>query len=190
MNKLKLAKLMTVLGLAALTLLAAGCVPRFFLESGIPDVVVVAKTPSSSQIPAPGVDAHFVYVDDYFIMEEPLTDQSYVYAAVAKMVVAPSPATDNRGKFRRLMDNQEVWTRYYAKTRIATRADMIVDKEVFFLNYLDSYGNYRAPESLSETQNSWWFKARVSGTADLHRGFLTIGGGYNVSLNALRVAVP
>ena len=190
MNKLMLAKLITLIGTAALTLFAAGCVPRFFLDSGFPDVAVVAKTPSSSQIPAPGVDAHFVYVDDYFITEEPLTNQSYVYAAVAKMIVAPSPATDNRGKFRRLMDNQEVWTRYYAKTRIATNADFTADKEVFFLNFLDSYGNYRAPESLSETQNSWWFKAKISGTTELHRGFLTVGGTYNVSLTALRVAVP
>lgn len=189
MNKFMMAKLLAVLGSAALMLMVSGCMPNF-LNSGLPDVVVVAKTPSTSQIPAPGVDAHFVYVDDYFIMEELLTDQSYVYASVAKMVIAPSPATNNRGKFRRVMDNQEIWTSYYAKTRIATSSDFVSGKQVFFLNFLDSYGNYRAPENLSETQNSWWYQAKISGISDMHRGFLTVGGGYNVNLNALRVAVP
>lgn len=176
------------LPVAIVILFGTACVPGFLMRAGTPDVVVVSPNANASQVTSPGSDAHFVQVDDYFVMEQPLAGQGFVYSALGKMLTAPAPKTDNKGKFRRLPDNQELWTQYYTKTRIAQAADYVLNKEVFFSNYLDSYGNYRAPESLAEAQNGWWMKARVSDISELHKGFLTVSGGYRVNLNALRVA--
>ena len=174
------------LSAALLLLLCAACMPRFLINAATPDVVVVS--PSASQVTAPGSDAHFVQVDDYFVLEQALTDQSFVYAALGKMLTAPGINTNNQGRFRRVLDNQEVWTQFYGKTRIARAADYILNQEVYFPNQLDSYGNYRAPESSSEARSGWWMKARVTDISELHKGFLTVSGGYKVNLNALRVA--
>ena len=178
--------LLTVIIAALLLVLLSACMPRFLYNAATPDVVVVS--PSTSQVTAPGSDAHFVQVDDYFVLEQPLTDQSFVYAALGKMLTAPGTNTNSQGKFRRDLDNQEIWTQYFGKTRIARTADYILNQEVVFPNFMDSYGNYRAPESSTEARTGWWMKARVTDISELHKGFLTVSGGYKVNLNALRVA--
>jgi hypothetical protein len=177
-------------GIAILIILTSGCVPGFMLDSGIPDVVVVAQAPATSQVTSPAADAHFVVVNDYFIMEQPLVDQSYVYSAIARMEMAPSPATNDQGKFRRLLDDQAVWTKHYTKTRIARDTDFVEEVEIFFLNVVDDNGIYRAPQSSSECQTGWWYKARVTDISEKHRGFLTVSGGFRVHLNAIRVPIP
>lgn len=178
-----------IAAISILMILISGCVPRFILDSGIPDVVVVAQSPATSQVTSPAADAHYVVVNDYLIMEQPLVDQTYVYSAIARMEMAPSPATNDRGKFRRLLDDQMVWTEHYAKTRIAKSADLVEENEIFFLNIVDDEGIYRAPQSLSESQSNWWYKARVTDISEKHRGFLTVSGGFRVHLNAIRVAI-
>lgn len=170
--------------LAALPILT-GCVPRF-LNSRLPDVVVVDTTPNTSQVTSPGADAHFVMVDDYFIMEGPLEEQAYVYAAIGKMLEAPKGGS-GEARFNRLLDQQEIRTPYYAKTRRATENDYQLGREVFFLNSLDNEGNYRAPENASETQTGWWLKSKITDTSEVYRGLISITGGYKVNLNALRV---
>ena len=189
MNKVFPSSLILILSLAAASIFLTGCMQRFILNSGIPDVVVVAHTPTSSQIPSPGSDAHFVQVDDYFIMEQELAEQSYVYATIAKMLSA-APVAGEEARFLRAMDSQQITTRYFTKTRKAIESDYQLGKAVFFLNYLDQFGNYRAPETSSEARNGWWMKARITDTSETHKGYLNVSGGYNVNLNALRVAVP
>ena len=166
-------------------MLMSGCVPRF-LNSRLPDVVVVTQNPSTSQVPTPGADAHFVMVDDYFVMETALDQQTYIYAAVGKMIEAPKGGS-NEARFNRLLDGQEVRTTYYAKTRRAAENDYIVGRDVYFLNSLDDEGNYRAPSSISETQTGWWLKSKITDTSEVYRGLISITGGYKVNLNALRV---
>ncbi len=178
-----------IMCMGILIILTAGCVPGFILDSGLPDVFVVAQAPATSQVTSPAADAHFVVVNDYFIMEQPLVDQTYVYSAIARMEMPPSPATNNRGKFRRLLDNQLVWTEHYSKTRIAKSSDLVEDNQIFFLNVVDGEGVYRAPQSISESQSSWWYQAKVTDTSQKHKGFLTVSGGFRVHLNAIRVTI-
>jgi hypothetical protein len=170
-------------------LLLSGCLPRAILNSALPGVAVVARPATSSQVPAAGVDAHFVKIDDYFIMEQTLADQSYVYSSVAKMQAAPSPDHDNEARFLRILDSQQIWTSNFAKTRVATSSDLTLNKEVFFLNLTDANGNYRAPASSTETSSAWWLKARIADISHINQGYVRVTGGLNVNVNALRVAV-
>lgn len=171
---------------ASLALVAAGCMPRFLINAATPDVVVVSA-PSAQQVTATGGDAHFILVDDYFVMEQALAGQDFVFAALGKMLTAPGPNTNNQARFRRILDNQELWSTHYAKTRLARTADYILNQTVWYPNYQDSFGNYRAPESDTEARSGWWMQARISDISELHKGWLTVTGGYRVNLNALRV---
>ncbi len=189
MNKPFISKLIPLIGVSLLILLLSGCAPRFFQNTGLPNVAVVAHTPATSQVPAPGTDAQFVLVDDYLIMEEPLLAQNYTYGTIGKMLTAPTQASDNAGRFLRVMDGTEIWTKYFAKTRIANSSDYILTKEVLFADLTNNLGIYRAPENRTEAKNSWWFKARITDISEINRGYVMVSGGYKVNLSALRVGI-
>ena len=101
----------------------------------------------------------------------------------------PTPDHNNQGRFLRLLDSQQVWTSHFSKTRIAKSSDLVLDKEVFFLQLTDPNGFYRAPQTLAETSGGWWIKARITDLSTKNNGYVKVSGGYNVHLNAIRVAV-
>jgi hypothetical protein len=173
-----------------LLLLATACVPRFLIRSGVPDVVVVANTPTSTQITPTGADAHFVQMDDYFIMEEPLgTGNDWVYATLAKMRQPAGAGTNNQAKFVRARDDAEVWTAYYLKTRTATAADLVLGRQVIAFDAQDGDGIYRSPASGAEARAGYWFTARITDLSELYRNVVGVGDGRRVRQNALRVVV-
>lgn len=176
--------------LAALLALAllAGCGVNRALGAIMP-AVPVAQTPSSSQVNQSGSDAHFVVLDDYFIMETPLGENPYVYASVGKMKAVATAQTNNQARFLRAMDNQSVLTQYYCKTRIANSADLTVGKEVYILDRTDSSGYHRAPLNAGEKNGSYWFKTKITDISRKAQGQVMVGGGLWVNINAVRVAV-
>lgn len=174
----------------ALVLMLGACMPRILIHSGVPDVVVVADTPTATQITPAGADAHFVQLDDYFIMEEDIgNDNPWVYATIGKLRQAASIETDNQARFLRVMDGADVWTRYYAKTRIATSDDIVLGKAIIAFDYQDENGDYRPPLTNQEARSGYWLKARIVDTSEMYRGVVMVSGGLKVKLNALRVAV-
>ena len=189
MTKQLLNKALPALMAVAAALAVSACVPNSWLNSALPNPAVVAQPATSSQLPDAGTDAHFVRVDEYFVMEQPLSSQPFVFASLGRMQALPSPEHNNQSRFLRLMDSQLVWTSYFSKTRIAKSSDITLDTEVFFLQLTDSAGYYRAPQNLAETSGGWWIKARISDISTKNNGYVKLSGGHNVRINALRVAV-
>ncbi|HOY84904.1 MAG: hypothetical protein LHW45_03250 [Candidatus Cloacimonetes bacterium] len=189
MTKQLLNRTMAVLIAIAAALAVSACSPNSWLNSALPNPAVVAQPASSSQVPDAGTDAHFVRVDEFLVMEQPLATQPFVYASLGRMQALPTPDHNNQGRFLRLLDSQQIWTSHYSKTRIAKSSDITLDTEVFFLQLTDSAGYYRAPQNLAETSGGWWIKARISDISTKNNGYVKVSGGHNVRLNALRVAV-
>lgn len=189
MSKQKLYPILAALAALAALFTVSACVPNSWLNSALPNPAVVAQPATSSQVPDAGTDAHFVRVDEYLMMEQPLSTQPFVFATLGRMQAVPSPDHNQEGRFLRLMDNLQIWTRYFSKTRVAKASDLSLEKEVFFLQLTDANGNYRAPQTSQETQNGWWMKARITDIGTKNIGYIKVSGGYNVNVNALRVAV-
>lgn len=175
-----------------LALFVAGCTPSIVIRPAVPDALytasqTVAKTPEL--VPA-GADRHFIQADDFFITEESLDNEDYLDTYIAKMQTAPSEATKNQGQFFRVIDGKSVWSKYYAKTRIATPADLVVGKIVYYCGVQDDDGNKRAPLSNQECRRHNWFKSRITDTSELYRNIILTASGDRVNMNALRVEIP
>lgn len=186
MKTIKRYNALTAMALVIFTLAMAGCSSNFWQNRFLPSPAVVAR-PASSEVADAGADAHYVHVDEYLVMEQPLTSQAFVFASVAKMQARPSPEHELQGRFLRLLDNVLIWTNHYAKTRVARESDLVLNREVYFLQLTDANGNHRAPLSSEETRNDWWIKARITDLSNKNKGFVQVSGGYRVHINALRV---
>lgn len=178
-----------ILAFCLASLVLAGCGANRAIGAILPGVVPVATAPGTSQVNPSGADAHFILLDDYFILEEPLGENTYVYAATAKMKTAPGANTNNQGRFLRSMDNQMILTQYFTKTRIATIVDFVPGREVYVLDKTDASGNLRSPANSSEANGGYWFKARITDVSQKAQGLLTLSGGYQAYTNAVRVAM-
>lgn len=182
----------TILVLIMLALLIAGCTPSIVIRPGTPDALYVAsqvvnKTPE--MVPA-GADRHFIQADDYFLTDEPFEDAEFLYASIGKMQTPPSETTKHQGQFLRVQDGKIVWTRYFAKTRIATPADLVVGKVVYYFDSQDANGSQRTPESNQESRTTWWIKTRITDTSELYRNLVLVASGSKVNKDALRVDLP
>ncbi|NLN85703.1 MAG: hypothetical protein GX135_06330 [Candidatus Cloacimonetes bacterium] len=186
MKTIKRYNTLAAMALAMFALVMAGCSSNFWQNRFLPSPAVVAR-PASSQVEDAGTDAHYIRVDEYFVMEQPLANQSFVFASLAKMQARPSPEHELQGRFLRILDNVLIWTSHYTKTRVARESDLVLNREVFFLQLTDDNGNYRAPFSSNETRNGWWIKARITDLSNKNHGFVQVSGGYRVYINALRV---
>jgi len=184
--------LLIVVALVALS----GCAPRLNINPSLPDIVLVGTTPTNPATPNPDTpippsiaDAHFVQPDDFFITEEPLTDQGWIYARIAKMITPPTEDTKMQAQFLVTMDGSTVWTKFYKKTRIATREDFTLGKEVIFFDVPDQNGYYRHPENNQEARSGWWLYSRVVDTSELFKKVVMVAEGLKVNDNSLRVIV-
>ena len=180
--------LIAVIG--ALTLLS-GCAPRLNVNPILPDVVLVASTPSTPNTPPPAgiADAHFVQPDDFFITDEPYTDQGWVYARIAKMITPPTEDTKWQAQFLVTMDGSTVWTKNYKKTRIATRADLVLGRMVIFFDSSDDNGWYRAPQNNQEARSGWWALSRIVDVSELFKKVVMVTDGMKVNESAVRVVL-
>ncbi|NLK49195.1 MAG: hypothetical protein GX294_00945 [Candidatus Cloacimonetes bacterium] len=181
-----------VLFLLAGMLLISACVPRLVIQPAMPDVVIAAPSipVSTVEVIPPGADRHYMQEDDYLIMDEALGDKDrYDWVAIAKMLVPPSENTKNQAQFMRVTDGVSVWTQHYAKTRIATDADLRLGQEVYFSSYWEDPEYYEAPRSIVDSRSREWIKSRIVDTSELYKNLVMIGGGNKVHKNALRVEV-
>lgn len=67
-------------------------------------------------------EEHFIQDDDYFVLKEPFK-QGLIYGELAKMVQPARPETKNEAQFMTLREGEELWTKYFWKTRVATVAE-------------------------------------------------------------------
>lgn len=132
-------------------------------------------------------DTHYIQPSDYFIADREFPNQGWIYVYLAKVITAPTTQTKNEGQFMKVHDGKELWTKYYWKSRIATNADIKIGAIVIMFD-----GNYQnniamAPKNKDEARNENWFMAKITDTTDLYKGYVTVSGGYKVSVNNIRV---
>lgn len=132
-------------------------------------------------------DAHFIEDDYIFIAKEPYKS-GWIQVYVTKMVTPATSATKGEAKFMMIANGEEVWTKYYWSTRIATEADLKVGKIVIASEAHNDEGVYRGPEQKSETYENW-FMSKITDMSEKHKGYVTVAGNYKVSIDALRVTV-
>lgn len=144
------------------------------------------KTKSTDYAPL-DADAHYIQPSDYFIADREFPNQDWIYVYIAKVVTAPTAQTKNEGQFMKVQDGKEIWTKYHWKSRIATGADIKIGAIVIMFdgNYQNNIG--MPPKNKDEARNENWFMAKITDTTDLYKGYVTVSGGYKISVNNIRI---
>lgn len=136
--------------------------------------------------PGVGEDLHYIQQDDYFVSDQPLGGNNYIYVSIAKMVKAPSSSTKGEGQFFKITDGNPQWTRYYWKSQPAMPMEMRLGTPIIiFEGNLDN-GVYQPPLSKESARSANWFMAKITDLSDRYRGYLTVSGGYKVGLKNIR----
>lgn len=180
----------TALLLVAAAILLMGCAPRIVIDP----MDMVVRVPSSSTtstvaVPSGTADAHFIQPNDYFYMEEAWGDQDWVYVKLGKLVTPPTPETKNQAEFMNAGSGKKEWAKWWAVTRIATPADLVLGKEVIMIDMMGDSDVYVKPTSTQEARNTSWFMARITDTSELFKGYVLVSGGYKIDKNSMRVVV-
>ena len=134
-------------------------------------------------------DDHYIQEDDYFIAEEDLGKKQWIYVYVAKMVTPATKDTKNEAKFMVVKSSDEMWTKVYWKTRIATKADIKIGAVIIGFDGTNDDGVNQPPQDKDQARQWNWFMTKITDTSDLHKGYVTTAGGTKLSLNAIRIAV-
>ena len=133
-------------------------------------------------------DDHFIQDDEYFVSAEKFTlPWKYVY--LAKMMAPATKETKNEARFMMVASGEELWTKFYFKSRKLAESEIKVGLEVIILEAGDDEGVYRAPENKDEARSNNWFMAKITDVSDKYKGYITVSGGYKVRLNNMRVIV-
>lgn len=182
----------SLLLVAVAAILLMGCAPRIVLNPAIPDVVL--NIPSSNNnsapaVPAGNADAHFIQPTDYFYADEPWGDEDWIYVKLGKLVTPPTPETKNQAQFMNSASAKNEWAKWWATTRIATRADLTLGKEVIMFDMAGGEDMYVPPTNTQEARNYRWFLGRITDTSELFKGYVMVSGGYKISEKNLRVIV-
>lgn len=133
-------------------------------------------------------DAHFIQDDDYFVSKEPYK-QGWIYVELAKMIQPAKPETKNEAQFMTVREGEELWTKHFWKTRIATVAECKVGTVVICFNDNVKDDVYHAPEDKDNARNGSWFMAKITDMSDLYKGYITVSGGYKINKDNLRLIV-
>ena len=85
-----------------------------------------------------------------------------------------------------ISSGEEIWTKNYWKTRIASEKELKVGLVVIvFERGVDDV--YQAPENKSQALADNWFMAKITDMSDKYKGYVTVSGGYKISLENIRV---
>ncbi|MCX8122986.1 MAG: hypothetical protein N3F66_02330 [Spirochaetes bacterium] len=151
------------------------------------DTKSTQKSKSTGDYVPSDADAHYIQPSDYFIADREFPNQGWIYVYIAKVVTPPSTQTKNEGQFMKVQDGKEIWTKYHWKSRIATSSDIKIGAIVIIFD-----GNYQnniamPPKNKDEARAENWFMAKITDTTDLYKGYVTVSGGYKVSVDNLRM---
>lgn len=132
-------------------------------------------------------DSHFIQSNDYFISDQPMGSNEWIYVVLAKMVTPPSAATKGEGEFFKVVDGNNIWTKHYWKTGIAQKSEIHLGTVVICSEAHSDNDIYKAPEAKDSARGGSWFMAKVTDMSDLYKGFLTVSGGYKIAPDNLRI---
>lgn len=131
-------------------------------------------------------DEHYIDDDIVFVSEKPFKGSGWMYVKAAKEVTPPSSKTKNEGQYMVIDNGDEIWTQNHWKTRIASEKELKLGLVIIAFNDSED-GVYVAPESKDKAINDDWFMAKITDMSDKYRGYVTVSGGYKVSLENIRV---
>lgn len=134
-------------------------------------------------------DKHYIQADDYFITDEEFTSQEWIYVHLAKMKTPATAETKNEAEFMKVKDGNDVWTKNFWQTRIATADDLKLGTVVIILDLQGDKGTYSAPRTKDDARQGTWFMAKITDVSDLYKKYVTVSGGYKVNLDGMRVRV-
>lgn len=133
-------------------------------------------------------DEHYIPGDEYFVANEKFSlPWKYVY--LAKILKPASKETKNEAQFMLVSSGEEMWTKFYYKTRKIAESEIKIGLEVICCEASDDEGVYRAPEDKDEARSANWFMAKITDLSDQYKGYVTVSGDYKVRLNNMRVVV-
>lgn len=133
-------------------------------------------------------DDHYIDTDVIFVSKEQFKGSGWIYVKAAKVITPPSSKTKNEGQYMIISDGEEIWTKYFWKTRIASEKELKIGLVVIAFERADD-GVYYAPEDKSEALSDNWFMAKITDLSDKHKGYVTVSGGYKINLENMRIAV-
>lgn len=132
-------------------------------------------------------DDHYIDSEHYFITKEKLK-QGWIYVSLATMKTPATAQTKNEAEFITVKDGEEVWTKFYYKTRILKKEEIKVGVEVIMCEIGEDEA-YRAPVEKDEALQATWFMAKITDISDMYKGYVTVSGGYKIRLDNMRVVV-
>jgi hypothetical protein len=133
-------------------------------------------------------DGHYIDSDIIFISKEPFKGSGWIYVKTAKTVTPASAKTKNEGLYMTTSDGDEIWTKYFWKTRIASEKELKTGLIVIAFERSED-DVYVSPENKSQAISDNWFMAKITDMSDRHKGYVTVSGGYKISLENIRIAV-
>jgi len=132
-------------------------------------------------------DDHYINSDHYFITKEKLK-QGWIYVTLATLKTPATAQTKNEAEFITVRDGEEIWTKFYYKTRIAAKEELKIGLEVIACE-IGEDETYRAPADKDEALQNNWFMAKITDVSDMFKGYVTVSGGYKIRLDNMRVVV-
>ena len=132
-------------------------------------------------------DDHYINSDHYFVTKEKFA-QGWIYVSLATLKTPATVQSKNEAEFLIVKDGEEVWTKFYYKTRIATKEELKLGLQVIIFDMNDN-DLYRAPANKDEALSANWFMSKITDVTDMYKGYVTVSGVFKVSLDNMRVVV-
>lgn len=163
-----------------------------------PAVQAPAPAPAAPAAPTPApaaqagvMDAHFIYPDEAFVLDDAFrTEESWSYAKLAKVRQLPNTQNKGQGQYFVLNPGKEVWTEHAYATRVATQADLVLGATIVVFEDNQRDQIYRAPVDQKAARTQSWFITRITDVSDLFKGQVMAGGRYQVEVKNIRIATP
>ncbi len=137
----------------------------------------------------PKIDSHYIQSDDYFVAPELIGDRDWIYVSLGKMLTPASPETKNQAQFFMVSNGKEEWMPFWAKTRLATKTDLVPGTLVVIFNDYQENDVYQAPRNNQEARTGAWFLAKITDVSELFKGYAMVSGGYKAGINNMRVII-
>lgn len=139
-------------------------------------------------------DQHFLLADEYLISKrEYRSGQGWERIYLAKMVTPPTDASKGEAEFFIIAGGNKgtrLWTRYFARTRPVTVADLRLGSIYYALDSVTGEnGVYAGPRHRDDNLRHDYFVGTLTDDSETYKGWIQLSG-YRVKPTALRMAIP
>ena len=131
-------------------------------------------------------DEHYIDADVIFVSKDQFKGSGWMYVKAAKEITPPSSKTKDEGQYMIIENGDELWTKNHWKTRIASEKELKIGLVGIAFDDNED-GVYIAPGNKADAIHDNWFMAKITDMSDKYRGYVTVSGGYKVSLENIRV---